>query len=188
MDERNNWIAVACADHVARGRELGIMQVGHGKGAPLKRIRAGDRVAYYSPVQTLGEKQPCQAFTAIGTVRDELVYQADMSDMLEGFKPFRKNVDYDLHAHPAPIHPLLPQLSFTRDKARNWGYAFRFGLLKVTDAVPAAPGPRLLLGEELARQKQPAATRKILEPVAHGPYDSPERPRAEAVLESMPAK
>jgi hypothetical protein len=133
MDERNNWIAVACADHVARGRELGIMQVGHGKGAPLKRIRAGDRVAYYSPVQTLGEKQPCQAFTAIGTVRDELVYQADMSDMLEGFKPFRKNVDYDLHAHPAPIHPLLPQLSFTRDKARNWGYAFRFGLLKVTD-------------------------------------------------------
>ena len=132
MEERNNWIAVACADHVARGRELGIMQVGHGKGAPLKRIRAGDRVAYYSPVQTLGEKQPCQAFTAIGTVRDELVYQADMSDMLEGFKPFRKNVDYDLRAHAAPIHPLLPELSFTRGKA-NWGYAFRFGLLKVTD-------------------------------------------------------
>jgi len=133
MEERNNWIAVASADHVARGRELGIMQVGHGKGAPLKRIRAGDRIAYYSPVQKLGEKEPCQAFTAIGTVRDELVYQADMSDMLEGFKPFRKNVDYELRAHEAPIHQLLPELSFTRAKARNWGYAFRFGLLKVTD-------------------------------------------------------
>jgi len=133
MEERNNWIAVASAEHVARGRELGIMQVGHGKGAPLKRIRAGDRVAYYSPVQKLGEKEPCQAFTAIGTVRDELVYQADMSDMVEGFKPFRKNVDYDRLAHDAPIHPLLPELSFTRDRARNWGYAFRFGLIKVTD-------------------------------------------------------
>lgn len=134
MDERNNWIAVASADHVARGRELGIMQVGHGKGAPLKRIRAGDRVAYYSPVQTLGEKARCQAFTAIGTVRDELVYQAEMSDMAEGFKPFRKNVDYDRQVHAAPIHPLLPELSFTRERASNWGYAFRFGLIKVTDA------------------------------------------------------
>ena len=36
------------------------------------------------------------------------------------------------------------------------------GLLKATDAVPAAPGPRLLLGEELARQNQPPAARKIL--------------------------
>ena len=134
MDERNNWVAVASADHVARGRELGIMQVGHGKGAPLKRIRAGDRIAYYSPVHKLGEKEPCQAFTAIGTVRDELVYQADMSDMAEGFKPFRKNVDYARQAHPTPIHPLLTELSFTRDRARNWGYAFRFGLIKVTDA------------------------------------------------------
>ncbi|HET7795458.1 MAG TPA: EVE domain-containing protein [Rhizobacter sp.] len=128
--ERNNWIAVASAEHVAIGRQLGIMQVGHGKGAPLKRIHAGDRVAYYSPVQRLGEKQPCQAFTAIGTVRDERVYQGDMGN---GFQPFRKDVDYDATAHEASIRPLLEQLSFTRDNTKNWGYAFRFGLIKVSD-------------------------------------------------------
>jgi hypothetical protein len=128
--ERNNWIAVASAEHVAVGRRLGIMQVGHGKGAPLKRIHAGDRVAYYSPVQRLGEKTPCQAFTALGTVRDERVYQADMGD---GFQPFRKDVAYDPAAREAPIRPLLEQLSFTRDRPRNWGYALRFGLLKVSD-------------------------------------------------------
>nr|WP_315485999.1 EVE domain-containing protein [uncultured Undibacterium sp.] len=44
-----NWIAVACAEHVAIGRELGFMQVCHGKASPLRRLRAGDKVVYYSP-------------------------------------------------------------------------------------------------------------------------------------------
>jgi hypothetical protein len=49
-----SWIAVACAEHARRGAELGIMQVCHGKGAPLRRVRAGDGVVYYSPTVTLG--------------------------------------------------------------------------------------------------------------------------------------
>ena len=70
-----NWIAVASAEHVEIGRAQGFMQVGHGKGAPLKRLRAGDRIAYYSPVRVFGGRDACQAFTAIGTVVDERVYQ-----------------------------------------------------------------------------------------------------------------
>jgi hypothetical protein len=127
-EQASNWVAVASANHVALGCELGIMQVGHGKGAPLRRLRAGDRVAYYSPVRRFGTKEACQAFTAVGLVRDERVYQADMG---EGFVPFRRDVDY-LPAHEASIQPLLDSLSFTRG-ARSWGYAFRFGLLKVGD-------------------------------------------------------
>lgn len=123
-----NWVALASADHVARGREWGIMQVGHGKGAPLRRLHADDRVAYYSPVRRFGTKEACQAFTAIGVVRDERVYQVDMG---EGFMPFRRDVGY-LHAQEASIHPLLDALSFTRG-LRSWGYAFRFGLLKVSN-------------------------------------------------------
>jgi hypothetical protein len=122
-----NWVAVASAEHVAIGRAQGFMQVGHGKGAPLRRLHAGDRIAYYSPVGVIGTKDACQAFTAIGTVRDERVYQGVMA---EGFEPFRKDVDW-LEAHEAPIRPLLEALSFTQGKS-NWGYAFRFGLLKVT--------------------------------------------------------
>ena len=127
--EVSNWVAVASAEHVATGRAQGIMQVGHGKGAPLKRLHAGDRIVYYSAVQVFGTKDVCQAFTAVGTVRDERVYQGDMGN---GFHPFRKDVDW-LPSHDAPIRPLLEALSFTQGKA-NWGYAFRFGLLKVTAA------------------------------------------------------
>ena len=125
--EPANWVAVASAEHVAIGRAQGFMQVGHGKGAPLKRLHAGDRIAYYSPVRVFGAKAPCQAFTAIGTVIDERVYQGRMAG---GFEPWRKDVAW-LGAQEAPIRPLLEALSFTQGKP-NWGYAFRFGLLKVT--------------------------------------------------------
>jgi hypothetical protein len=127
--EVSSWVAVASAEHVAIGRAQGFMQVGHGKGAPLKRLHAGDRVVYYSPVRVFGTKEQCQAFTAVGVVRDERVYQGDMG---QGFHPFRKDVDW-LPACEASIRPLLDVLSFTQGKA-NWGYAFRFGLLKVTEA------------------------------------------------------
>ena len=123
------WVAVASAEHVAIGRAQGFMQVGHGKGVPLKRLHPGDRIAYYSPVRVFGAKDACQAFTAVGVVRDERVYQGTMGG---DFKPFRKDVDW-LAAQEAPIRPLLESLSFTQGKS-NWGYAFRFGLLKVTDA------------------------------------------------------
>jgi len=132
-----DWIAVASAEHVALGRALGFMQVGHGKGAPLKRLHAGDRVAYYSPVRVFGGKDFCQAFTALGVVRDERVYQGDMGG---GFEPFRRDVDW-FDAREAPIHALADRLSFMQGKA-NWGYAFRFGLLKVSsddmDAIERA--------------------------------------------------
>ncbi len=51
---RAAWIAVACAEHVRRGREGGFMQVCHGKAVPLRRIQPGDGVAYYSPTRELG--------------------------------------------------------------------------------------------------------------------------------------
>ena len=124
-----NWVAVASADHVARGLAWGIMQVGHGKGPPLRRLHPGDRVAYYSPVRRFGAKELCQAFTALGLVRDAPGLPS--RDMGGGFVLFRRDVAY-LPAQETPIRPLLDALSFTRGKS-SWGYAFRFGLLKVTD-------------------------------------------------------
>src|SRR5207248_3898982 len=77
-EDRRYWLAVASADHARRGRELGIMQVCHGKGGPLKRPRVGDGVVYYSPTVALGGKERLQAFTSIGGVADERCYPADM--------------------------------------------------------------------------------------------------------------
>ena len=137
-----HWIAVACAEHARRGRALGIMQVCHGKGAPLRRLKAGDGVVYYSPTASLGGKDRLQAFTTIGQVADEQIEQADMGG---GFRPFRRAVRY-AQAREAPIAPLLGRLALTRGK-RNWGYLFRFGLVEIraadfaviADAMGAAP-------------------------------------------------
>jgi hypothetical protein len=120
------WVAVASAEHVRRGRAEGFMQVCHGKGGPLKRVKPGDRVAYYSPTETFGGKDRLQAFTAAGIVQDAPPYQADMGG---GFVPFRRDVWwFDLE--PAPIAPLLQQLEFTRGKS-SWGYVLRLGLFEV---------------------------------------------------------
>ena len=126
-EDRRFWVAVASADHARRGKELGIMQVSHGKAGPLRRIRAGDGVAYYSPTVTLGGEDRLQAFTLIGTVKDDRVYQGDMG---EGFHAFRRDVTY-AEANEASILPLLDQLELTRGK-RNWGYSFRFGLVEIS--------------------------------------------------------
>ena len=69
-----NWIAVASAEHVAIGRELGFMQVCHGKAGPLRRLRAGDQVVYYSPTHSFGGKDKLQSFTACGTVLEAISY------------------------------------------------------------------------------------------------------------------
>jgi len=135
------WIAVASADHARRGHASGIMQVCHGKGAPLRRVRPGDGVVYYSPTVAFRGKDRLQAFTTIGRVKDGEVYQADMGG---GFEPFRRDVDY-CAADAAPIAPLIDRLEFTRGK-RNWGYAFRFGLVEISkadfEAIAAAMGAR----------------------------------------------
>ncbi|OBQ59259.1 EVE domain-containing protein [Mesorhizobium erdmanii] len=122
------WVAVASAEHVRRGRRDGFMQVNHGKAAPLRRIKPGDGIVYYSPTTILGEKDGLQAFTAIGTVREGEPYQGDMGS---GFTPFRRDVDWAL-AEEASIKPLLQQLAFTAGKS-NWGYQLRLGLFEITD-------------------------------------------------------
>ncbi|GKX53848.1 EVE domain-containing protein [Budvicia aquatica] len=126
------WIAVACYEHVRIGREGGFMQVCHGKAAPLKRLREGDIVAYYSPTERLGEKSPCQSFTSIGRVAGGEPYQVHMFDE---FYPYRRDVVW-FDAQVAPIRPLLARLEFACVNVtggRNWGYQLRFGLFDVSE-------------------------------------------------------
>lgn len=139
---RKNWIAVAAADHVARGRRGGFMQVHHGRVAGLKRIKPGDRIAYYSPTETFRGKNKLQAFTAIGVVATGEPYQGDMGG---GFRAFRRDVRWR-RSRVAPIAPLLDALDFAAGR-RNWGYKLRFGLFEVSDGdierIAAAMGARL---------------------------------------------
>jgi hypothetical protein len=124
-----NWVSVASAEHVRRGREHGFMQVCHGKAAPLRRIRAGDRVVYSSPTEACRGKDGLQSFTAIGVVRPAEPYAFDMGG---GFCPFRRDVAW-FDAMEAPIRPLLDRLEFSAG-VRNWGYQLRFGLFAISAA------------------------------------------------------
>lgn len=120
------WMGVVSKEHVIRGVKLGIAQIGHGKRNGLVRIKAGDGFVYYSPKENLAGSAPLQAFTAIGTISDDEIWQADEGD----FKPWRRRVAYRKSVD-APIHPLLDKLSFTAGKP-NWGYSFRYGLVEMT--------------------------------------------------------
>ena len=120
------WIGVVSQEHVLRGVKLEIAQIGHGKRSGLARMHAGDWLVYYSPRENLASSASLQAFTALGQVTDEVIWQAGEGD----FHPFRRRVLYR-KSQSAPIRPLLEMLSLTAGKT-NWGYAFRYGLIKIS--------------------------------------------------------
>jgi hypothetical protein len=129
-----SWICVASANHVARGRAEGFCQVNHGKSAPLRRMRPGDRVIYYAPVRVYGGRDRLQAFVAHGRIAEGEVYQGQMG---EGFSPFRRDVLWD-DVREVPIAPMLAHLSFTAGRV-NWGQPFRWGVFEI-----AEPDARLI--------------------------------------------
>ena len=120
------WVNTISRDHVRRGVEGGFTQAGHGKAAGLKRLATGDWLAFYSPKTTLRDGERLQAFTAIGRVADDELYQVEMAP---GFVPWRRNVSF-LRGSETPIAPLIDELTFIKDK-RRWGYVFRFGLFEI---------------------------------------------------------
>ena len=123
---RQFWIGVVSREHVRFGVKGGFIQLGHGKKAPVQRLRAGDALVMYSPRTAYPDGAPLQAFTAIGVVSTGKVYQVQMT---EDFKPYRVDVSF-LKAKEAPIKPLIDALSFIKSKT-HWGAAFRFGQIKI---------------------------------------------------------
>lgn len=122
------WVAVASREHVKNGESGGFMQVCHGKEAPLKRIKSGDYVLYYSPKEVFGADEPCRKFTAVGKVLDDNCYQFKMS---ENFVPWRRDVNF-FECSEVDIQPLVDKLSFIKNKTK-WGYMFRFGLFQIPE-------------------------------------------------------
>lgn len=102
------------------------MQANHGKQAPLKRMKPADWVIFYSPKQVLERDEKCQAFTAIGQVSDDTIYQVAVT---EDFVPFRRNVTFQT-AKETSIVPLINELDFIPNK-KSWGYPFRLGFFEI---------------------------------------------------------
>jgi hypothetical protein len=126
MSKTRYWIGVVSRNHVENGVACGIAQVCGGKAYPLKRMKPGDWLIYYSPRTDREGGEAVQAFTAIGRVAGDEVYQFAMS---ETFVPFRRDINY-LPYEEAEIKPLLAQLSFIKDKQR-WGFPFHRGHFEI---------------------------------------------------------
>ncbi|MFJ4652143.1 EVE domain-containing protein [Nocardia sp. NPDC088792] len=122
------WLAVVSRDHVQRGVEQGIAQANHGKRAPVERMSPGDGFVYYSPRTGMREGEPVRAFTALGTIDDVPVWQAE--DQGGCFRPWRRRVSYDKTARQTPIAELQTELDLT--STPNWGIVLRRGLVELT--------------------------------------------------------
>jgi len=121
------WIGVVSKEHVLKGKADGILQIDHGKEAPLKKMHKGDGLIYYSPTVHIGDKTPYQQFTALGYVDDETIYQVEINKQ---FHPFRRSIQYQ-NTHDVSIRPFIQELDCIKNKT-NWGYVFRFGLIEIT--------------------------------------------------------
>ena len=139
MSERRYWIAVVAQDHVEAALTHGFVQLNYGKAEPLARMQPGDGLAFYSPRAHFPDGAPLQAFTAIGRVGDGPIFEVPPE---QPSALFRRSACW-LDATPAPIKPLLAELSFIRNK-EHWGAAFRFGVVRVPRedfvAIAAAMG------------------------------------------------
>lgn len=129
MEKTKYWIIVASKDHAQRGIKAGAVQANHGKAAPLKRMKVNDWVLIYSSKEHYDKGDKYQKFVAIGQVKDDEVYQFEMT---ENFKPYRRSMTwYD--CEEASIAPLIEQLSFIKNK-KQWGYPFRYGFFEIGEA------------------------------------------------------
>lgn len=121
------WIGIAFLEHVQRGIKGGFAQVCHGKIGTLKYMSQGDGLIYYSPTHSFGKKDPCQCFTAIGTIDEGEPYTFEMS---QDFIPWKRNVTF-VKSKKVPIAPLIGNLTFIRDK-KKWGFPFRRGSFEIS--------------------------------------------------------
>ena len=121
------WLGVVSEEHVKRGVSEGFAQVCHGKKTPLSRLKKKDWLIYYSPKKTMSGTEVCKSFTAIGEVKDDNLFQFEMS---KDFKPFRRLIKFH-KCSPLPIEVVKNELDLTKDK--NWGYKLRFGLIELTE-------------------------------------------------------
>ena len=126
MSDENYWVVTASADHAARGQREGIVQAGHGKDAPLRRMKPGDGVVIYSPRATYPDGPALQAFTLIGRIAHGDPYQHEMGEHVM----WRRGVVWQ-QGRMALIRPMLEELEVTKG-LKSWGMAFRYGLTKIS--------------------------------------------------------
>jgi hypothetical protein len=117
-----------------------------------------------------------------GTALAQLAVRAPAAERQRRLQEARKFI---VQANGLDKEGILPLIAFYSSFAVAGGQAPDMaveGLAKVVSSSPAAPTPRLKLGEEFIERDLEDAARTTLLPVAKGAFDTPEQPAAAALL------
>jgi hypothetical protein len=144
-------------------------------GNPQECLEAADRAITESPTDTT-------ALVWKGTALAQLAARAPAAERQRRLEEARRFI---VQANRLDTEGILPLIAFynsfavTGEQAQDMAVE---GLAKVVHSSPAAPSPRLKLGTELIKRDLQDGARNTLLPVANGPFETPERPAAAALL------
>jgi hypothetical protein len=144
-------------------------------GNPQECLAAAERALGQAPNDTT-------ALVWKGTALVQLAARAPAPQRRDRLKEARSFIVQANRANQEGILPLIAYYnSFAAAGGRTPDLAVD-GLAVVVASSPAAPSPRLKLGEEFIERDLEAAARETLLPVAMGPFETPEQPAAAALL------
>jgi len=117
-----------------------------------------------------------------GIAMVQLAAAAPESEREAGFIAARKVIAAANRADLEAVQPFLAYYASFVASGTKPPVSAVDGLQKAVTEVPSAPASRLQFATALADRGQLDGARTVIMPVASGPYDSPERPAARALL------
>jgi len=179
LRQRDKWLAGLRRDAARWPNELGaqllLAEAECRSGNPNECLAAAARAEAIAPadsrplmwkgyamVHQAVSQPPALRATTLATARD-LIVRAN-------------HIDHDA------IGPLMAYYASFADLGEAPNGAAIDGLQKAMEEVPAAPETRLTLAAALAKRGDYDVARPVIMPVAAGPYDTPEKPAAKALL------
>jgi hypothetical protein len=144
-------------------------------GNPDQCLAAADRALAQAPTEM-------RATVLKGTALTQLAVRAPAAERRERLKEARSFIVKANRMDPEGILPLIAYYNSFAGAGQKAPDVAVEGLWKVVNSSPAAPSPRLKLGEELVERDLELEARKALLPVAKGPFETPEQPAAAALL------
>jgi len=136
---------------------------------------AADRVIAQAPTDT-------RALVWKGAALAALAGRAPVAERQPRLEEARGFIAKANRADPEGILPLIAYYNSFAVAGTEASDLAVGGLYKVVQSSPAAPSPRLKLGQELIGRAFKEEARSTLLPVAYGPFATPEQPTAAALL------
>ena len=180
LKQRGQWLARLRQDASHWSGELGAQLLL--AEAECRSDNAAQCLAAAERALALAPADP-RALVWKGTAMVQLAATAPGPERVAQLAAARKVIAAANHADVEAVQPLLAYYASYAASDTKPPVAAIDGLQKAVGEVPSAPASRLQLATALADRGQTDIARMVIRPVASGPYDSPERAAARALIE-----